>query len=85
MPDMILVLVKATPDKLKERIMSRESLFPERHKDSLLKPEDVEYILDRFQTLYDQSIIKNKFEINTTESTLNDSILNFISKVEPIL
>ena len=85
MPDMVLVLVKATPEKIKERVIAGESLFPERHKGSLMKSEDIDYILERFQTLYDQSIIKNKFEIDTSSATVKDSISEFISNVEPIL
>ena len=85
MPDMVLVLVKATPEKIKERVIAGESLFPERHKGSLMKSEDIDYILERFQTLYDQSIIKNKFEIDTSSATVEDSISEIISNVEPIL
>ena len=50
-----------------------------------MKSEDIDYITERFQTLYDQSIIKNKFEIDTSSATVKDSIAEFVSNVEPIL
>ena len=85
MPDCILVLIKASPDAIKQRMSDGISLYPGRHANTMFKSEDAEYILGRFQEEFDNSLIRQRFAIDTTDSTLEESLQEFTTKVEPYL
>jgi len=81
MPDMVLVLMKASPDAIVTRIESGESPFPRRHTDTLFKARDAEVVLERFDEQYEESLIVRKFVIDTTVLTVEDSLLQFKANV----
>jgi len=85
MPDCILVLVKTTPDVIRDRMSDGTTLYPKRHANTMFKAKDAEYITDRFQEEFDNSLIRQRFSIDTTDSSPEDSLREFISKVEPYL
>ena len=85
MPDTVLVLVKTSADVIQNRMAEGKSPFPDRHAGTLFKPEDAEFILGRFQEEFDNSLIKNKITIDTTDVTVDESLQEFISKVDPYL
>lgn len=78
-PETVLVHVKCSP----EQIRHRKKANP--HEEELLKDEDVEYVLDRFQEEVDKSIIKNKIVLDTTNISLEQSLEEFKIKVDPFL
>ena len=80
MPDAILVLLKASPDVIRKRFREVEH-----HPKTLFKEEDIEYVLDRFQEEFDNSRIHQRFAINTSESTVEESLAEFIDKVDPYI
>lgn len=82
MPDTILVLIKATPDAIRSRMSEGKSLFPERHEATMFKVEDAEVVLGRFQEEFENSLIAHRFSIDTTDSTVEESLQEFITKVE---
>ncbi|MDP7577912.1 MAG: hypothetical protein QGF12_00025 [SAR202 cluster bacterium] len=81
MPDMVLVLMKASPDAIVTRIESGESPFPRRHTDTLFKARDAEVVLERFDEQYEESLIVRKFVIDTTVLTVEDSLLQFKANI----
>ena len=85
MPDCILVLVKTTPDVIRQRMQDGDSPYPSRHANTMFKGDDAEYILDRFQEEFDNSLIRQRFSIDTSDSTPQESLQEFIVKVEPYL
>ena len=85
MPQMILVLIKARPEIIRDRLSRGESEFPQRHAGSLFKEKDTEFVSNAFQKLFDQSKITRKFEIDTSDASVDESLDEFISKVEPLL
>ena len=85
MPQMILVLIKSRPEVIRDRLSRGESEFPQRHAGSLFKEKDTEFVSDAFQKLFDQSKITRKFEIDTSDASVDESLDEFISKVEPLL
>ncbi len=85
MPDTILVLVKATPDAIRNRMSEGKSPFPGRHAATMFKAEDAEVVLGRFQEEFENSLIAHRFSIDTTDATVEESLQEFIAKVDPHL
>jgi hypothetical protein len=84
-PEMILVLVKARPEVIRNRLTQGGGEFSHRHEGSLFKEKDTEFVSQSFQKLFDQSKIIRRFEIDTSDSSVDESFDEFISKVEPLL
>ena len=53
--------------------------FP--HNKSLLKEKDIEYVLNRFEEEYKESLIKHKICITTTTNTIEESFKELINKI----
>ena len=85
MPDAILVLVKASPEVIRQRMRAGESPFPDRHTATLFQEKDAELVLGRFQEEFDESLITNRFEIDTTAASVEESLQEFARKVEPYI
>ena len=73
MPDTILVLIKVSADTIRQRMRAGESPFPDRHQATL------------FQEEFDSSLITRRFEIDTTDATVGESLQEFVRKVEPLI
>jgi hypothetical protein len=80
-PDTILVLIKASPEVIRERMAKGDSPFPGRHKDTYFRAEDAEQVLELFQEQYEVSLIRRKMEIDTTNASVDESLQKFISQV----
>jgi hypothetical protein len=78
-PDTVLVLVKASPDVIRRRMAENP------HERGLVKDEDVERVLEAFQEQYDNSFIRKKFDIDTSEATVEESLSDFLEKLQPHL
>ena len=78
-PETALVLVKASPEVIRQRM--RENPHPR----CVLKDEDVELVLERFEEQYNLSILRRKFTIDTTEASVEDSLREFVAGMEPNL
>ena len=85
MPDMVLVLVKASPEVIRQRMRDNSGLWSEGHAKSLLQEQDVEFVLDRFQEEYDNSLILNRFALDTTSATPEETLQAFAQKIETYL
>lgn len=78
-PHTVNVLVKARPDVIRRRMKS------EPHENGLVKDNDIEQILQRFEEEYERSLIRNKFTIDTSNATVEESLEEFLSKFEPFI
>ncbi len=78
-PETVLVHVKCSP----EQIRYRKKTNP--HEEELLKDEDVEYVLERFEQEFGKSIIKNKIVLDTTNISVEESLDEFKIKIVPFL
>ena len=85
MPDMVLVLMKASPEVIRTRVEAGESPFPRRHKDTLFQGKDADTVLDRFDEQYEESLIARKFILDTTTATVSDSLHEFKAQIEQYL
>ena len=85
MPDMVLVLMKASPEVIRARVASGVSPFPRRHQATFFKPEDAEVVLDSFQQQFDESLIARRFELDTTSASVEESLQEFKRQIKPFL
>lgn len=79
-PDMVLVLVKADPDVIRDRMRQEP-----RPRCPLKSLQDVETVLNRFQEVYANSILDAKITIDTTSAASSETLQDFVRKVEPHL
>ena len=96
-PNMVLVLMKATPEVIRERMAA--NFYPdaetvERQKISKLFGEptrgvvlekDVEHVLAHFEEEFEASLMKNKLVLDTTTATVEETMAEFIEAVMPLL
>ena len=75
-PGTVLVLLKASP----EVILKRMKEAPHRHR--ILKEEDVGQVLERFEHLHGRALLRRKFVIDTTESTPEETLAEFVKTYE---
>ena len=78
-PETVLVLLRASPEVIRERLMA------EPRSEGVLKDGDVERVLCRFEDEYESSKLGYKLAIDTSGRTLEQSLAEFIEKVEPFL
>ncbi|SVB75149.1 uncharacterized protein METZ01_LOCUS228003 [marine metagenome] len=78
-PDTVLVHVKASADVIRKRMKENP------HKFSLLQDKDIETVLTGFAHHYEVSFLRHKFEIDTSTSSIGESICEFVGKLIPNL
>ena len=78
-PDFVLVLIKASVDTIKKRMEHSP------HPNQVIKSSDVEIIIDKFESEFSNSQIRNKFVIDTTHQDKEGTLNEFINKIEPFL
>ena len=77
MPETVLVLMRASTDVVRSRMRSAP------HVDGVVRDEDIEVVLERFEEEFARSAIHNKFTLDTTESTPEETFQEFLCKMEP--
>ena len=85
MPEMILVMMTASPEVIRQRKREGKSIFPGRHKATHFKGEDAELVLSKFQDEYDVSLIRHKFTLDTTSATVDETLQEFISGIKKFI
>ena len=91
----VLVLVKASPDVIRQRMRANflpdaDTLEAQRKSKPFGEPtrgvvreQDVELVLDRFQEEFDASMLKNKMVLDTTAATVEETLSEFVEKMKP--
>ena len=77
--DIILILVKASPEVIARRM--RESP----HEHEMLKEEDIEEVLGKFEDLYKKShlgTLGRRFVLDTSTSTVEETMAEFADKIK---
>ena len=78
-PDAVLILVQASPDVIKKRMKENPHPYP-------VVPEgDVEHVTQRFEEEYNNSLIRQKFKLDTSNATVEESVAEFAGKIHPYL
>ena len=96
-PDTVLVLMKATPEVIRARMAEdtypnpgtvkrqfRSKPFGEPTR-GVVPNEDVEHVLARFEEEFEASLIRNKLVLDTSTSTVEETLAEFVEKVTPML
>ena len=78
-PDTVLILLKASPDVIAKRM--RETP----HKHLVLKEQDIEHVLQRFEEEYEQSLLDRKFVLDSTSATVAETLAEFAARIDPFL
>ena len=78
-PDTIMAVLTASPDAIKERMSSA------RHPYGVVREEDVEAVLARFDEEYEASTIERKFRIDTTDLTPDQALQELVTRFESYL
>ncbi len=75
-PDTVLVLVKASADVIRRRMRQNP------HPRCMLKEADVEWVLNRFQEEYTNSLIRRRFTLDTTSASVEETLQEFLRLME---
>jgi len=81
-PDTVLVLVKASPDVIRNRMKKSPHKYP------LIKDQDVETVLSQFEYHFKQSRVGSlgrKIVLDTSELSASEALKEFVVKIEPHL
>ena len=78
-PDTIMVVLTASPDAIRERMCL------DRHPYGVVREEDVEAVLARFDEEYEASTIERKFRIDTTDMTPGEALQELVARFESYL
>ena len=76
-PEMTLVLVKASPEVIARRMHESS------HDPSVIQEKDIELVLARFQEEFEASRLKNKIELDTTDSAPEETLAELIKQFDP--
>ena len=85
-PDTIMVLLTARPEEIKRRM--RRDPMPRDQKGrrpGVLRYEDVDHALQRFQEEFAASLIRKKFVIDNSDLSQEETLSEFIWKVQKFL
>ena len=78
-PETVMVLVKASADVIRRRMHESPRVR------GILKEPDVELVLDRFDEEYESSLISRRFALDTTSASVEESLGQFVSLMQPHL
>jgi len=76
-PDTVLIHMKASPETIRQRMAAH----PNPH--GILKDEHVEQVLEAFQTLFSNTMIRRHFELDTTDKTPDETFREWVRQMEP--
>ncbi|MDE0299106.1 MAG: hypothetical protein OXN17_10770 [Candidatus Poribacteria bacterium] len=78
-PDTVLILLKASPEVIAKRL--RETP----HKHQVLQEKDIEHVLQRFEEEYEHSLLDRKFVLDSTSATAEETLAEFVARIDPFL
>lgn len=78
-PETVLVLLRASPDIIRRRMKEKP------HPRGVLLEKDIESVLDSFQYEFSHTMFEHKFDIDTSTSTMDEILAEFVDKIEPHL
>ena len=75
-PETVLVHVKASPEVIVQRMRANP------HHHGVVQEKDVEYILERFEKEIWNSLIGKRITLDTSTSTVEETLAEFVEKIE---
>jgi len=77
--DTILLLLTSRPEVIAQRMEEHP------HSYSIIKQEDLPFLLKRFEEEFNESLLKHKMRIDTSDSTPEESLERFLTAATPYL
>ena len=77
--DLVLVNVTASPNTIRERMETSP------HPNQIVKKDEVEKVMSKFDELVNWSLIPNKITVDTTSKTKDESLQEFMKFIRPFL
>ena len=78
-PDSVLVLCQASGDVIRRRMKENP------HKNGVLQEKDIDLVVGRFEEEYEKSLLKSKFTVDTGTKAVDDSLAEFVEKIEEFI
>lgn len=78
-PQTVLILVTAAPEVIARRMREQP------HQHSLVREQDIDLVLQRFEEAYHQSRIPRKLMLDTSTATVEETLAQFVERIEPHL
>ena len=78
-PDTVMVLLRSDPDVIRKRMKT------DPHDNGVLREDDIEYAVERFDQEFKYSLVPSKLTLDTTSSTPADTLTEFTEKIRPYL
>ena len=78
-PDTVLVLCQVSPNVIRRRMKENP------HKNGLVQEKDIQLVVGRFEEEYEKSLLKNKFTVDTGTKTVDESLAEFVEKIEEFI
>jgi hypothetical protein len=92
-PNVVLVLLHATPEVIRQRMAAPEDTRTGPRDSEPFGPPtarvvqegDIEHVLERFEEEYRNSLIQNRFTLDTSTATIDETMAEFVKNVVPLL
>lgn len=78
-PDVVLVLLKASPAVIRRRMREHPHPHP------VVREQDVEYVLQRFEDEVAASLVQKRIVLDTSSATVEETLAEFVAANEPFL
>jgi len=78
-PDTTLILMKASPEVIRQRMAALSE------RKTVLQEKVIEFVLERFDDLFDGTLIRRKFTLDTSATSIEETFADFLKKIEPHL
>ena len=84
-PNTVLVLMRADPEVIRRRMRECPEPGPDDPTRGVVRAEDVEHVLQRFEEEFEAALLANKIVLDTTSATVGETLAEFLDKHEPFL
>ncbi len=92
-PNVMLVMLHATPEVIRQRMAApKDNRTAPRDSEPFGPPTarvvqdgDVEFVLDRFDEEFRNSLIQNRFTLDTSTATIDETMAEFVKNAVPLL
>ena len=78
-PGTVLVLLKAGPEVIRRRMKEAP------HTHQIVREEDVEHVLARFEEEFEASLIQRRIVLDTSTATVEQTLAEFLEAHEPFM
>ena len=78
-PGTVLVLLKADPEVIRRRMRQTPHTHP------IVRGQDVERVLARFEEEFEASLIRRRIVLDTSTATVEQTLTEFLERHEPFL